>query len=299
MVAEMDSPRTGIDRSASRAVGLMALAALAVPAINAIVKELSQDYPVPMLLWSRYAGHLLFTMLVFLPLQGSMLFRARRPGLQVCRSLLFCATSLFVFLGLGHLPLTSSSALQFTAPLIVTALAPFLLRERLTVLRAFGVVAGFSGALIVVRPGLEGDILPVLSILLSAFCAAFVQILSRKLGGWDTPATSNFYMVFFGLLASSALLPWYWVMPHSSMDLLLFAMLGILGGFGHYCMLRAFELAPASFISPFSYLQIIGSAGLGFLFFGDVMDELGWAGASLIVCSGVTVLIFDGRRKSA
>lgn len=153
--------------------------------------------------------------------------------------------------------------------------------------------------MIVVRPGLEGDLLPALSILLSAFCAAFVQILSRKLEGWDSPATSNFYMVFFGALAASALLPWNWVVPRDLTDLALFTALGILGGFGHYCMLRAFELAPASFISPFSYLQIIGATALGYVFFGDMMDKLGWVGATIIVLSGVLALVMDTGQKSS
>jgi drug/metabolite transporter (DMT)-like permease len=72
---------------------------------------------------------------------------------------------------------------------------------------------------------------------------------------------------------------------------LLFALLGVLGGLGHYCLVRAFELAPAPFVSPFNYAQILGAALLGFVVFNQAPDIWTWCGAGIIAASGVFILL--------
>jgi drug/metabolite transporter (DMT)-like permease len=280
-----------------RAVIFMIMAAAFIPLLNAAIKYLVPTYPVAELLWARYAGHLGFMLVVFAPRHGRALLASARPGLQVARSLLFCGSTFLMFYALGFVPLATAAAISFTAPLIVTAASPFLLGEKVDLSRGLAVAAGFIGALIVVRPGSGALHWTAFLIFGSATTSALTQILSRKLAGYDSPETSNTYMVVAGFVLATIPLPFIWQPPADYWDAFLFVMLGVLGGLGHYCLVRAFELAPAPFVSPFNYAQILGAALLGFLVFGQLPDIWTWCGAGVIAASGL-FLLFRERRVS-
>jgi drug/metabolite transporter (DMT)-like permease len=274
----------------ARAVLFMLLVAVAFPLLNACIKHLVVTYPVAELLWARYAGHLGFMLVVFAPRYGRSLLASSRPGLQTLRSLLFCGSSFLMFYALGFVPLATAAAISFTAPLIVTAASPFLLGERVGLARWLAVAAGFMGALIVVRPGTGALHWAAFLIFGSAAASASTQLLSRKLAGHDSPETSNTYMVLAGFLITTIALPFVWQPPADHWDTLLFVSLGALGGLGHYWLVRAFELAPASFVSPFNYAQILGAALLSGVVFGQAPDIWTWSGAAIITGSGLFIL---------
>src|SRR4051794_24914528 len=208
----------------------MLLAALFLPLLNAAVKYLSGRYPVLELLWARYAGHLCFMLVVFAPRRGLTLLRSTRPLLQVSRSTLFCVSTFGMFYALGFVPLATAAAISFTAPLIVTALAPFALGERVGAARAIAVGVGFLGAMVVVRPGSGAYHWAVFLIFISAAASAVTQVLSRKLAGHDAPETSNPYMVLAGFVLASLPLPFVWHTPASGPDALVLCSLGVFGG---------------------------------------------------------------------
>ena len=94
-------------------------------------------------------------------------------------------------------------------------------------------------------------------------------------------------------------LPFLWQPPGNLWHAFLVIMLGLLGGFGHYCLVRAFELAPASFVSPFNYAQILAATVLSIIVFGQVPDIWTWSGAAIIAGSRLFILFRErtGRRK--
>jgi drug/metabolite transporter (DMT)-like permease len=275
----------------------MLAAAVLLPLLNASIKYLVTNYPVAELLWARYAGHLAFMLVVFAPRHGRALLASSRPALQIARSLLFCCSTFLMFYALGFVPLATAAAISFTAPLIVTSAAPLLLGERVGLARALAVAAGFIGALMVVRPGSGALHWAAFLIFGSAAASASTQLLSRKLVAYDSPETSNTYMVLAGFLLATIPLPFLWVPPEFPWDAFLFLMLGVLGGSGHYCLVRAFELAPAPFVSPFNYAQILGAALLGAMVFGQLPDISTWLGAAIITASGVFILFRERTRR--
>jgi drug/metabolite transporter (DMT)-like permease len=80
------------------------------------------------------------------------------------------------------------------------------------------------------------------------------------------------------------------------LDALVFMSLGLFGGLGHYCLVRAFELAPAPFVSPFNYAQILGAAVLSFVVFGQMPDLWTWIGSAIIASSGIFILLYERHR---
>ena len=298
-----DSPESASEESPSgsqdnleRAVLYMAAAAVMLPGINACAKYLDA-YSVLQVAWARYAGHFALMVGAFAPAHGLGLLRSRAVSVQLLRSGLHCASALLMFSALTMVPLTTATAINFSAPLVVVALAPLLLGERLGWHRAAAVAVGFAGALIVVRPGQGGHGLATILLLVNAVASALIQILSRKLAGRDRAITSNTYMVVVGFLVLSLPLPFVWETPRTLLDVSIFLAIGVFGGLGHYFLVSAFEQAPATFVTPFNYLQIIGAALLGYMIFGHVPDPWTWIGAAVIAASGIFVLLWERRKK--
>jgi drug/metabolite transporter (DMT)-like permease len=281
-----------------RAVLFVVLAVLVLPVINACAKYLS-SYSVVQITWARYAGHFLFMLLMFAPRSGLNLLRTTRLPLQLTRSSLHCLSAILTFYALGFVALPTATAISFSAPLMVTALAPLVLGERVGLIRWVAVAAGFVGALVVVRPGASGQDWAVGLLLANAAASAVIQLMSRKLAQHDGAVISNTYMVLVGFVLMSLPLPFVWRMPTELLDALVFVGIGVTGGVGHYLLVRAFELAPAAFVSPFTYGQILGATLISYLVFGQFPDSWTWIGAAIIVASGLFILYWERRSKAA
>ena len=268
----------------------MVLAAALLPLLNASSKYLSQTYPVLEITWARYAGHLFFMLLVFAPRRGLRLLASSQPVLQLVRSTLLCVSTLVFIAGLASVMLPTATAISFTGPLIVTALAPLVLGEAVGRHRWIAIIIGFIGAVVVVRPGLDPAYEGALLIFAGAFAAALYQLLTRKLAAHDPAETSITYIALAGFVLTSIPLPFIWQTPVSVWDALVFAALGFFGGFGHYFLVRAFELAPAPVVAPLNYGQLIGATLLGIIVFGQLPDLWTWLGAAIIAGSGLFML---------
>jgi drug/metabolite transporter (DMT)-like permease len=279
-----------------RAVLFVVLAVLVLPIINACAKFLN-SYSVIQITWARYAGHFLFMLLVFAPHSGLKLLRTTKLSLQLIRSSLHCLSAILTFYALGFVALPTATAISFSAPLMVTALAPLVLGERVGFLRWLAVGAGFIGALVVVRPGASGQDWAVGLLLANAAASAVIQLMSRKLAQHDGAVISNTYMVLVGFVLMSLPLPCVWRMPTDPLDTLVFLGIGVSGGIGHYLLVRAFELAPAAFVSPFTYGQILGATLISYLVFGQLPHIWTWIGAAIIVASGLSILYWERRSK--
>jgi drug/metabolite transporter (DMT)-like permease len=177
-------------------------------------------------------------------------------------------------------------------------LSTVLLKEHVGPRRWAGVAVGFIGAMIVVRPweSLEGAMgAGVLFLLIAALSNANYQIATRRVRV-DDPMTSLLYTAVAGAVVTSLILPWGWEWP-SWIDWLLLASTGLAGGIGHLCLIRALQSAPASVVAPFSYSALIWATLFGFTIFGELPDMWTWAGAALIVGSGL--YIFHRERQVA
>ena len=285
-------PATTADRQTDTLQGilLMCLGVSMFPFLNACSKQLNiTGYPVAEIVWARFAGHLLFVVVAFLPKRGWRLFAARRPALQIGRSFLLLASTAMFVSAIGRVPLATASAIGFTAPILVTALSVPLLGETVGPRRWTAVAVGFFGALIIIRPGAGFTDPAVLLILGSSTSYALYQIATRRSGAHDTAETGIVYAALVGTAAASFVVPFVFEWPHHGFDAVLFLGLGLFGGFGHYLVTRAFQFAPAAVISPLGYVELIGTTILGYFAFGNFPDAWTWVGALVIIASGVYI----------
>ena len=282
-----------------RGIIYMCAAVSMFPFLNAAVKVLSADYPTQQLVWLRYVGHLAFILAVFLPQHGTRLFRTTQPMAQLTRSVLLLSATAFYFTALNFIPLTTAAAISFTSPFVVTALSVPILAEPVGVRRWTAVVIGFIGALIIIRPGLAGFHWAALLVVGSSSSYALYQVLTRRIAGHDSPATTIAYTAIIGALMTSFVGPFYWVWPDNALDWVLFASLGIIGGTGHYLVVKGFQWGQASVLAPFSYGQLVGATILGYLIFADFPDGWTWLGAAIVIACGIYIAYREAARGGA
>ena len=267
---------------------IVAMACFSV--LNAMSKTLSTSgYPVIEVIWARYVFAFIFMLVMFLPRNGRGLFTIRRLWTQVVRGLLLFFSSYFYFHGVVYLSLATAASISLTSPLIVTALSSRLLGEPVGPRRWAAVVVGFAGALIIVRPGHTDFDWHILWVVASTICSAFYQLFSRRYGQAERPDASATVATIVGTVAASPFVPLEWVMPASLWHFVLFVGMGVMAGTGHYFLTIAYSQAPAAVVSPFNYTQLIGAAVLGYLIFDESPDAWTWAGAAVIIASGLYV----------
>jgi len=267
---------------------IVAMACFSV--LNAMSKTLSTSgYPVIEVIWARYVFAFIFMLVMFLPRNGRGLFTVRRLWTQVVRGLLLFFSSYFYFHGVVYLSLATAASISLTSPLIVTALSSRLLGEPVGPRRWAAVVVGFAGALIIVRPGHANFDWHILWVVASTICSAFYQLFSRRYGQAERPDASATVATIVGTVAASPFVPLEWVMPTSLWHFVLFVGMGVMAGTGHYFLTIAYSQAPAAVVSPFNYTQLIGAAVLGYLIFDESPDVWTWAGAAVIIASGLYV----------
>src|SRR5687767_6228065 len=262
--------------------------------MNSAVKYLGAHLPTVELIWARSLAHLVFMVALFAPARGGWrLFATRRPGLQLARSLLLLSSTSLFFTALRHVPLAEATAVSFTSPFMVAVLAGWLLRERVGTVQWLAIILGFVGALLVIRPGV-GTINAYLFLVVgNAACYAGYQVLTRRVAAYDRPETSVSYDALVGTVLLSVIVLFFWQTPRQGWHWGLLAVIGLLGGLGHYCGARALVFSPASTLAPLYYVQLISAAALGYVLFGDVPSVWTWAGAALIVASGIVIAWWD------
>ena len=290
----------GHQREVLRGILFMCVAATFVfPLINLCAKYLTADYAVLQIVWARYTGHFVYTLLIFGPSRGRRLFQTKHLGLQLARSAILPGSSVAYFMALRHISLPMAAAINFTTPIVVTLLAIPLLNEQVGWRRWFAIFIGFAGVLIVIRPGLGAVHPSALLVLVTVACFALYQILTRKVARDDAPETSVTYSALGGCVLSSISVPLVWQTPQSLLPIALFLAIGLVGAGGHFLLTKAFEHAPASVVSPLAYLQLIGAALFGYWVFGDIADRWVWIGATLIVTSGLYITYRESLRSAS
>ncbi|HYZ32398.1 MAG TPA: DMT family transporter [Crenalkalicoccus sp.] len=280
-----------------RGILFMVLAGMLFPFMATFAKILGQDYSSLQVSWARAFVHVVFLLALFLPRYGVGLLHTRWPALQLARSAALFTSNLCYFLAITFIPIGQAAAISQTAPLIVALLAWPLLGERTTPDRMLALAAGFLGVLLIIRPG--GAVFHPASLLCvaNATCYALYQIMTRRIAASDSAATSATYSSVVGAFGMLLVLPFVWQTPAGAADALMFVAVGVIGALGHYCIARALGYAPANIVSPFQYVQLLGSVGVGWLFFGDLPDAVTWAGAAVIVAAGLWIGWSQARRR--
>ena len=257
--------------------------------LDAIMKLGLEHYSLVEVTWGRFFFATLFAAMwcgKALP----RLARSKVPAQKTVRSIFLMVTTGLFNTGIMFVPLATATTIMFLSPIVTTVLSVLVLKEHVGIRRWAGVAMGFVGAIIVVQPwtALSGTFnAGALFLIAAAVTNASYQIVTRKVRA-DDPKTSLLFTAAFGAIVCSLLLPWYWQWP-DGYGWSLLAGSGFAGALGHYCIIQAFRYAPASVVAPFSYSSLIWATLLGYLIWNDFPSRNVWAGAALIIASGLYI----------
>lgn len=263
----------------------MLLAVLFFSTMDMVAKTLTESLHTFQVIWARYAFQTILVTLVFLPRLATLL-RTGHIYLQLIRSaFLFLATISFFF-GFAEVGLAEATVIFMVNPLFIAIGAYFFLGEPIGPRRVIAVLAGLAGTMIVIRPGFESfSAYALLPLCASGFFAGYA--ISTRFLGRDEPVWTSFlYTTIIGALIATPAVPMFWTTPGWT-ELSLMVLLGCLGSFGHYLLVRALFVAEAGLLAPFGYLGIVFAIMYSMLVFGHYPDLYTYLGALVIVLSGV------------
>lgn len=200
------------------------------------------------------------------------------------------------FMALTTLPLALANAIGFMRPLVVLALAAWLLGERSGPWRWIGALVGFAGVLVMVGPNELGWNVGIVAALAAVVFGSLATVQTRALAGENTTVLMVFYTVGLTVFtAIPAAISWQ---PVVTSDWPLLLAIGVLAQVGQYCFLRAYQSTPANILAPFSYVSIVLASLAGFLAFGEIPALTTVLGIAIIIGALILTNRLDRPRIS-
>jgi len=261
---------------------------------DGVAKMIGVHYSPLMLVWI----HVVFASLVLMPVvwkkYGAAMVLPRPFIPQTIRCAFFLLGIGLFYWSLNFIPLADTTAMVFIAPIVVTALSPLLLGEKLGLHRTLAVVVGFIGMLVILRPDLGGERIGYV-IGLGAGCSlGLFYIANRKLASAQPQLAAVTYTAMIGAVLLLPTVPFTWAPPRIE-DAGLLATFLILATVGQIFLISAFGFTPASALAPFQYSQLIAATIFGVIVFNAFPDPVTWAGIALVVAAGLYIAFREAR----
>jgi drug/metabolite transporter (DMT)-like permease len=274
---------------------LIALAAFGVYASHdVVVKVLGGIYSPVQIVF--------FSVLLSFPLVTFTLMRDSKPGTLVpvhpwwmlTRAVAALITGLTAFYAFSVLPLAQVYTILFASPLLITVLAIPVLGEKVRIRRWAAVIVGLIGVLVVLRPGSTDLSLGHLAALMAAIGGSVASIIVRKIGAEERPVVMLLYPMALNFIVMAAALPFFYEpMPIEHLGLL--GVIAVFAWIASRMIITAYRAGEAAIIAPMQYSQIIWASIFGFLFFDEIISPNTAFGASIIIASGMYIVLRESR----
>ena len=277
---------------------LMIATSLVFAGQDGLSRHLAGEYNVLMVVMIRYWFFAAFVIAVASRKAGGLRKAAatKQPVLQAFRGLLLALEICVMVASFVLLGLIEAHAVFASYPLLIAALSGPVLGERVGWRRWTAIGVGFIGVLVILQPGITVFSPAALVPLASALMFALYGLLTRYAARQDSAATSFFWTGTVGAVAMTAVGVWFWE-PMSRADWVWMALLCVTGATGHFTLIKCYEVAEASAVQPFAYLQLVFATALGLLIFKETLELHVAIGALIVVAAGVFTLI--RARKAA
>ena len=270
---------------------LMIATTFVFAAQDGISRHLAGEYNVLMVVMIRYWFFAAFVIAVARRKAGGIGAAAAttQPFLQIFRGLLLATEICVMILAFTLLGLVESHAVFTCYPLLIAALSGPILGERVGWRRWVAIAVGFVGVLIILRPGFGVFAVEAVVPLVAALLFALYGLLTRYAARRDSTATSFFWTGTMGAVMMTLIGAWSWESMIAS-DWAWMGVLCITGALGHWLLIKTYEVAEASAVQPFAYLQLVFASVIGVMIFGEVVKLNVALGAGLIVGAGLFTL---------
>ena len=263
---------------------------------DSISRHLAGEYNVFMVVMIRYWFFAAFVITIAARREGSVRTAAAtsQPALQIGRGLILVGEICVMVYAFTLLGLVESLAVFTAYPLIIAALSGPILGEKVGWRRWSAIGVGFVGVLIILQPGVGVFSPAALVPLLSATLFAIYGLLTRYAARRDSTATSFFWTGVSGAVAITLIGVWFWE-PMTLADWGWMALLCLTGASGHWLLIKCYEVAEASAVQPFAYMQLIFGTGFGILIFSEVLRPNVALGAAIVMAAGLFTFWRENR----
>jgi drug/metabolite transporter (DMT)-like permease len=274
---------------AARGGILLIVLGLSIAAFTgALMKTLTTDLSPLLIGWFRFTGAFLILVPFALARAGRKAFRPPRIGIQILRGVFLVVGNLSFMTGVRYLDFADAIAILYVYPFLVTLMAPMILGERVSLIGWLGVIGGFGGVLLVMRPEFRNFDVSALFVLLTGFLVSLQMLLNRKLGVLSDPSVISMWGSLIASLLLLLALPFAW-QPVTAVQLGILALMALTSAISQTLIILALSRAPASELAPFTYGEIVAAVLIGFTMFGTLPDAVSWSGIALIIFSGIVV----------
>ncbi|MBM7069366.1 DMT family transporter [Actibacterium sp. 188UL27-1] len=286
-----------IAQDTRKGIVLMVATTLVFAVQDGISRYLAGEYNVVMIVTIRYWFFAAFAIAMAGRMAGSLRQAAvtRMPVMQALRGVLLAAEICVMVAAFVVLGLVESHAIFAAYPLLIAALSGPVLGERVGWRRWIAIAIGFVGILVILRPGFAVFSPAAVIPLISATMFALYGLLTRYVARTDSAATSFFWTGTVGAIAITPFGLWAW-QPMAAPDWAWMMALCVFGALGHWLLIRAYEVAEASAVQPFAYLQLVFAASFGVLIFQEDLALNVIIGSAIVVSAGLFTLWRERRR---
>ena len=252
------------------------------------MKLLSDELSAFQITWFRFFGFALIMLPIVIVRFGRSALRPARPGIQIFRGISLAAATVAFVMGARTVDFADAIAILYAYPFLLTLLAVFFLGERVHRVGWLGVVGGFVGVLLVMRPEFQTVNSGTLLVFLCAVIVSIQMALNRKLGTVSHPLVTSLWGAAIASFVLTCILPFHW-QPVDMNQLLILCLLIVSGAVSQTLIVFAFAKAAASTLAPFTYFEIVAAVMIGFALFGTLPVWESWVGILLITISGLIV----------
>lgn len=274
----------------AKAVAWILLGVAGGLSLDLFAKELLRTYSLQQFVLLRSLIAIALLLSIAPRFGGLSSLRTDRAGWHLLRAVLAIGAMFGFFYGLANMPLINAFTLGYTAPLMMTALSAIFLNEPVGWRRWAAVAMGFTGALIMLRPG-GGDIsFASIAVLIAAFCYACQAITARKLTDTESTLSLSFYIVLGPMLVALFVIDsTSWLNPDFAGWALLVGA-GVSSVLAWIGLVNGYRAASPALLAPLEYTALIGGAIAAYVIWDEVPDRWAVAGAMIIVASGLFVV---------
>lgn len=258
--------------------------------LDLFAKELLRTYSLQQFILLRSLIAIVLLLSIAPRFGGLRSLRTDHAGWHLLRAILAIGAMFGFFYGLAKMPLVNAFTLGYTAPLMMTALSAIFLNEPVGWRRWAAVAMGFTGALIMLRPGGGEITLASIAVLIAAFCYACQAITARKLTHTESTLSLSFYIVLGPMFVALFVIDsTSWLNP----DVMGWALLvgaGVSSVLAWIGLVNGYRAASPALLAPLEYTALIGGAIAAYVIWDEVPDRWVVAGALIIIASGLFVV---------
>ncbi len=264
--------------------------------MDSTAKYLGTVMPVTQAIWGRFFFHMVSLIIFFLFFKPKVNLK-KNFKIQIIRSILMVTATSFMFFSLQKFDLVDIYVVFFTAPLIVSLLSAYFLKDILSTKGILLMLLSFGSIVYSLSPSMKIFSLDLIFPIVPPICWALYQFFTKVVSGDNDPFAAIFYTSILGAIIFSIFIIFNWVPLEKNIFWFYLIILGTLGFISHSLIVYAIQLSNLSFVTNFQYSQLVWSTIINFLIFGVPFDYNKIVGVIGIIVFGIMFIRSEGKKS--